>query len=59
MDASERITEHIRNLADWRGKVLEPLRTLIRDAAPDTIEEWKWNTPVWSQSGNIVAVGAF
>jgi hypothetical protein len=59
MDASERITEHIRNLADWRGKVLEQLRTLIRDTAPDAIEEWKWNTPGWSQSGNIVAVGAF
>ena len=35
------------------------LRKLIRDAAPELIEEWKWNTPVWSQNGNIVAVGAF
>jgi hypothetical protein len=59
MHASEQITEYIRGLADWRGKVLEQLRKLIREAAPDAIEEWKWNTPVWSQSGNFVAVGAF
>jgi hypothetical protein len=59
MNASERITNHIDDLADWRGKVLAQLRTLIREAAPDMVEEWKWNTPVWSHNGNIVAVGAF
>jgi hypothetical protein len=59
MNASEQITKHIRELGDWRGKVLEQLRRLIGDAAPDAIEEWKWNTPVWSQNGNIVAIGAF
>jgi hypothetical protein len=59
MTASERITNYIDGLADWRGKVLGQLRKLVRDAAPDVIEEWKWNTPVWSQNGNIVAVGAF
>jgi hypothetical protein len=51
MNASERITKHIDDLADWRGKVLEQLRKLIRDAAPGAIEEWKWNTPVWSNTG--------
>src|SRR2546429_9805272 len=59
MNASERITEHIHSLTDWRGKALEQLRKLIRDAAPDVVEEWKWNTPVWSRNGNVVAVGAF
>jgi hypothetical protein len=59
MNASERITNHIDGLADWRGKVLAQLRKLIREAAPDVVEEWKWNTPVWSRNGNIVAVGAF
>jgi len=59
MTASDRITEYIRGLADWRGNVLEQVRKLIREAAPDAVEEWKWNTPVWSQNGNIVAVGAF
>jgi len=59
MNASEQITKHIHDLGDWRGKVLEQLRKLIRDAAPYAVEEWKWNTPVWSQNGNIVAIGAF
>jgi hypothetical protein len=44
MNASERITNYIDDLADWRGKVLGQLRKLVRDAAPDVIEEWKWNT---------------
>jgi hypothetical protein len=59
MIASERITTHINDLGDWRGKVLAHLRELIRGAAPDLVEEWKWNTPVWSHNGNVVAVGAF
>jgi len=59
MNASERITNHINELADWRGKMLARLRKLISEAAPGLVEEWKWNTPVWSRKGNIVAVGAF
>jgi hypothetical protein len=59
MNASEQITNHINDLAGWRGKLLAQLRKLIRDAAPDLVEEWKWNTPVWSLEGNVVAVGAF
>ena len=59
MTASERITRHINDLGDWRGKALAHLRRLIRSAAPDLVEEWKWNTPVWSHNGNVVAVGAF
>jgi hypothetical protein len=59
MNASERITNHINELADWRGKMLARLRKLILNAAPGIVEEWKWNTPVWSHNGNVVAVGAF
>jgi hypothetical protein len=59
MTASERVTNHINELGDWRGKALARLRRLIHDAAPDLIEEWKWNTPLWSCNGNVVAVGAF
>jgi hypothetical protein len=46
MNASERITDHIANLADWRGKTLARLRHVIRDAAPALTEAWKWKTPV-------------
>jgi len=59
VDASEQITRHIKELQDWRGKMLGRLRKVIRAAAPDLVEEWKWNTPVWSQAGNVVAAGAF
>jgi hypothetical protein len=56
---SQSITNHIAELADWRGTMLARLRQLILDANPAMIEEWKWNTPVWSHRGNVVAAGAF
>ena len=59
MTASERITSHINDLADWRGQLLARLRELIRGAAPELVEDWKWNTPVWSHHGNVLAAGAF
>ena len=59
MDASELIDNRIAELKDWRGKTLARLRQLIRDAVPGMTEEWKWDTPVWSHDGNVVAAGAF
>jgi hypothetical protein len=59
MNASELIAKRIEELTDWRGAVLAKLRKLIHEAAPDLTEEWKWDTPVWSHNGNVVAVGAF
>ena len=59
MDASEHITQRINELTDWRGKLLARLRKLILAADPDIVEEWKWDTPVWSHKGNVVAFGAF
>ena len=53
------ITNQIAELADWRGKMLARLRQLIIETVPDITEEWKWGTPVWSHTGNVVAVGAF
>jgi hypothetical protein len=59
MNASERITRHIDELADWRGKTIARLRRVVLAAAPGLVEDWKWNTPVWSSNGNVLAVGAF
>jgi hypothetical protein len=59
MNASDQITAYIKGLRDWRGQMMARLRQLIRDAAPELVEEWKWNTPAWSHNGNVVAVGAF
>jgi hypothetical protein len=59
MNASELIDRRIEALNDWRGKMLARLRALILEAAPNLEEEWKWDTPVWSHNGDVVAVGAF
>ncbi|MCI0574580.1 MAG: DUF1801 domain-containing protein [Chloroflexi bacterium] len=56
---SQRITNQIAELADWRGRMLAQLRQLILEADPDIAEEWKWDTAVWSHKGNVVAGGVF
>jgi len=56
---AQRITNHIAELADWRGPMLARLRTLILATDPAMVEEWKWETPVFSHKGNVVAAGAF
>lgn len=48
---SRMIDERIEELDDWRGKLLSRLRTLIRQADPEVVEEWKWSVPVWSHDG--------
>ena len=54
--ASQQIGTRIAELGDWRGEVLRRVRTLIKEADPAIIEEWKWNVPVWSHNG-IVCTG--
>jgi hypothetical protein len=57
--ASGLISKRIAELGDWRGKTLNRIRTLIKEADPDVVEEWKWvkptrpGTPVWSHDGII------
>jgi len=57
--ASVSISKRIAELGDWRGKTLGRMRKLIKEAAPDVVEEWKWvkanspGTPVWSHDGII------
>src|SRR5437660_4807490 len=56
---SELISKRIAELGDWRGETLSRMRTLIKKADPDVVEEWKWvkptkpGTPVWSHDGII------
>jgi len=50
--ASERISQRIAGLGDWRGETLGRMRKLIHDADPDVVETWKWmGTPVWEHDG--------
>ena len=52
--ASQLIDERIKELGDWRGKMLGRLRTLVKEADPEVVEEWKWRgVPVWSHDGII------
>ena len=57
--ASGLIDERIRELDDWRGATLARLRSVIRQADPGIVEEWKWvkpssgGTAVWSHDGGI------
>ena len=51
---SQLIDARIKELGDWRGKILSRLRTLVKEADPEVVEEWKWRgVPVWSHDGLI------
>jgi hypothetical protein len=51
---SQLIDARIKELGDWRGKLLGRLRSLVKEADPDVVEEWKWRgVPVWSHDGII------
>jgi hypothetical protein len=51
---SDMIDGRIRELGDWRGEMLSRIRTLIKQAIPAVVEEWKWRgVPVWYQDGMI------
>ncbi|MBB4189655.1 DUF1801 domain-containing protein [Sinorhizobium terangae] len=51
---SRLIDARIEELGDWRGETLARVRSLIREADPEVVEEWKWRgVPVWSHAGII------
>jgi hypothetical protein len=51
---SQSIDARIKELGDWRGATLARVRSLIKAACPDVVEEWKWGgVPVWEHAGII------
>ena len=51
---SRHIDARIKELGDWRGEMLARIRSIIRQADPDVVEEWKWRgVPVWEHAGII------
>ena len=51
---SQLIDARIKELDDWRGEMLSRLRSLVKEADPEVVEEWKWRgVPVWSHDGII------
>ncbi len=51
---SQLIDARIKELGDWWGNMLSRLRTLVKEADPEVVEEWKWRgVPVWEHAGII------
>ena len=51
---SRLIDARIKELGGWRGETLARVRSLIKAACPDVVEEWKWRgVPVWEHAGII------
>src|SRR5215469_12699864 len=51
---SQLIDARIKELGDWRGEMLSRLRSLVKEADPEVVEEWKWRgVPVWAHGGLI------
>ena len=48
---SQLIDAKINALSDWRGEMLGRIRSIIKDADPDVVEELKWRKPSNSMSG--------
>jgi hypothetical protein len=51
---AQHIDARIKELGDWRGEMLARVRSIIKQAVPDVVEEWKWRgVPVWEHDGII------
>jgi hypothetical protein len=63
ISSAQLIAAKIAELNDWRGETLARVRTLIKEADPEVVEEVKWRkpsnmsgVPVWEHDG-IVCTG--
>ncbi|HET9162747.1 MAG TPA: DUF1801 domain-containing protein [Solirubrobacterales bacterium] len=55
---SELIDARIEELGDWRGEMLARVRSLVKQADPEVVEEWKWRgVPTWYHDGKIICTG--
>ena len=59
MNASQQIDARIKELNDWRGKYVSTLRTILHEADPSIVEDWKWGSPVFDHNGLVCSIGAF
>ena len=51
---SQLIDARIEELGDWRGETLARVRSLVQEADPEVVEEWKWRgVPTWYHGGII------
>lgn len=57
--ATQEVDRYVGGFDGWRGEKIRALRTAVVEAFPGFTEEWKWETPVWSYNGNVVAACVF
>ena len=50
---SQMIDARIKELGDWRGKMLSRLRTLVKEADPEVVEEWKRGSGVVARRNDL------
>lgn len=53
------IDQRIADLPGWRGETIALIRSLIHEAIPEVVEEWKWGQPVWSHGGILCTGEAY
>jgi hypothetical protein len=59
LNPSQRISNQISDLGDWRGAMLARLRQIILEAVPGITEEWKWDSAVWAHNGLVCSAAVF
>ena len=59
VNPSANIDKQAASLTGWQSEMYSRLRDLINDADPDLEEDWKWDTAIWTNKGNVCALGVF
>src|SRR6266480_2388114 len=59
MNASQLIDKQIADAPGWKGEMMTDLRSIIHTADPEIIEEWKWDTGVFTHKKMVCAVSSF
>jgi hypothetical protein len=59
MNATDQVDQMIAALPGWRGEMLTRLRALVHAVDPDLVEEWKWDTAVFTKKGMVCALSGF
>ncbi|HVG41579.1 MAG TPA: YdeI/OmpD-associated family protein [Chitinophagaceae bacterium] len=57
-DATQEVISYIESLPDWSKKILTKLRSVILNADPAIVEDWKWG-PNYASNGMVCGFSAF
>ena len=57
-DGPQKVAEYLDTLPEWSKKICSRLRTIILNADPSIVEDWKWG-PNYNSNGMVCGWGAF